>query len=62
MKDIDGLTPREAAEKLGVHPGTLANWRNWGMGPKFFRFGRFVRYRPEALKKYLEEHKRGHTA
>lgn len=57
------LTTREAAKLIGVHPGTLANWRVQGGGPPFKettvgRF-RFVRYRPEDVDKFVEKRKVG---
>lgn len=39
------LSPREAAERLGVSTMTLQRWRNIGRGPKFGRRGQVVRYR-----------------
>jgi hypothetical protein len=33
------LTPKQAAEFLGLAVGTLANWRVRGAGPRFFRLG-----------------------
>jgi hypothetical protein len=41
------LLPSEAAERLRITVGTLANWRMAGNGPQFLRFGRRVLY-PEA--------------
>lgn len=43
--DADLLDTHQAAEVLGVSPGTLENWRAEGKGPKFRRIGRLVRYR-----------------
>ena len=40
------LTPREAAEILGVPEGTLAQWRSQRRGPLFIKLeSRLVRYR-----------------
>ncbi len=39
------LTPRQAAARLQLSPGTLANWRALGQGPPFFRVGSRIRYR-----------------
>ncbi len=33
------FTRREAAQRLGVQPGTLAKWAYLGIGPKFFKLG-----------------------
>ncbi|HEY0931784.1 MAG TPA: helix-turn-helix domain-containing protein [Gemmatimonas sp.] len=47
------LTPRIAAEYLGLKPRTLANARCRGDGPKFTRvFGR-IRYRRSELDAWL---------
>jgi predicted site-specific integrase-resolvase len=50
------LTTREAAKLLGVHPGTLANWRMFGSGPTYkeTRVGkfRFIRYRREDIERF----------
>ncbi len=35
---------REAAERLGLSPGTLARYRITGAGPCYYRFGGCVRY------------------
>lgn len=40
----DYLDTAAAAAILGVHPGTLANWRSQGRGPQYVRVGRRVRY------------------
>jgi predicted site-specific integrase-resolvase len=33
------LDPKAQAERLGVTPKTLANWRYTGIGPPFFKYG-----------------------
>jgi hypothetical protein len=33
------LTSKQLAERWQMHPGSLANWRVQGKGPKFVRFG-----------------------
>ena len=38
------LTPPQAAELLGINPGTLAHMRFEGRGPAFYRAGRSIRY------------------
>jgi hypothetical protein len=37
--------PEVIAEVYGTSPGTLANWRMEGIGPKFYRVGRKILYR-----------------
>jgi Helix-turn-helix domain len=57
------LTEKEAAELLGVSVNTLQAWRLRKCGPPYVKLigsgtgpgRRPVRYRPEALEKYLEE-------
>ncbi|HTO43383.1 MAG TPA: helix-turn-helix domain-containing protein [Burkholderiales bacterium] len=48
------LRVAEAAKKLGVHPGTLANWRAWGTGPKFTRQGRTIVYKAAEIEKFAK--------
>jgi excisionase family DNA binding protein len=51
------LTPKEAAEFLGVPEGTLAQWRSQRRGPSYFKLeGRLVRYRASDLENYLSRH------
>jgi transposase-like protein len=47
--------PAAAARKLGVHPGTLANWRQWGFGPKFIKRGHRVWYAEKDLERFSKE-------
>ena len=43
-----------AAERLGVSPGTLQQWRHRGVGPEFVRIGsRAIRYRTDTLDSYM---------
>lgn len=64
------LSPREAAELLGVREGTLAAWRCRGKklppgerrGPPSLTVGRSVKYRESVLNAWLsarEEHVAG---
>ncbi len=48
------LTDVEVAERLGVSPFTVRAWRFKGIGPRFLKFGRAVRYRPEDVDAYLQ--------
>ncbi len=54
------LTPKQAAEFLGVSVDTLARWRVLGAGPAFVKFSRakqaLVRYRREDLERFIREH------
>ena len=49
------LTPKEAAEFLGIPEGTLAQWRSQRRGPPFIKLElRLVRYRVSELEAWLE--------
>ncbi|NNN36057.1 helix-turn-helix domain-containing protein [Streptomyces sp. S3(2020)] len=56
---IDLLTPREVAAQLRVHPGTLANWRYQGLGPKYTKLSAApnspVRYKRGDVEAYLRQ-------
>lgn len=47
------LTPAKLAEHLEVSTGTLANWRSAGTGPKYIRLSGVVRYRIDAIEKWI---------
>lgn len=47
------LTEREASDMLKVDPTTMRRWRRDGSGPAHLRIGRLVRYRPEAVERFL---------
>lgn len=49
------LTEQEAAEWLTVSVPTLRAWRAQRRAPNFVKLGAAVRYRPEELKKFIEE-------
>lgn len=49
----------EVAELLGMGPWTLRFWRTKGIGPKFFRIGRNIRYRLSDVEVWLENHTGG---
>jgi excisionase family DNA binding protein len=51
------LTPRQAADFLGVPEGTLAQWRSQRRGPSFIKLeGRLVRYRVSDVENYVCQH------
>lgn len=52
------VTPQEFADALGVHVGTLKQWRYRGVGPHFTVAERRVYYRIDDLKQYLAENAR----
>ena len=49
-EDSHYVDTREAAERLGLAPSTLARYRITGEGPWYYRFGGCVRYRWDALE------------
>jgi hypothetical protein len=46
------LTDVEVAIRLGVSRFTVRSWRLKGVGPRFLKMGRAVRYRPEDVQEY----------
>lgn len=55
------LSERQLADQLGVHRGTLTNWRSKGQGPAFQKVGRAVRYDPSTVAKWLRAQQRTRT-
>jgi predicted DNA-binding transcriptional regulator AlpA len=50
------LSPREAAQYLGVSVSTLKHWRAKNIGPKWrHRGARLVAYRPADLEQFLDD-------
>jgi excisionase family DNA binding protein len=47
------LTRRETAEYLALPERTLAAWAYKGIGPRFYKVGRWTRYRAEDLREWL---------
>jgi predicted DNA-binding transcriptional regulator AlpA len=47
------LNATEVAAMLGIPPSTLANWRYQGLGPRYLRVGRHVRYLAEDLDDWI---------
>ncbi len=46
------LTDVEVANRLGVSRFTVRSWRLKGVGPRFLKMGRAVRYRPQDVDDY----------
>jgi excisionase family DNA binding protein len=46
------LTDIQVAERLGVSRFTVRSWRMKGVGPRFMKMGRAVRYRPQDVDDY----------
>ena len=56
------LNESEAASYLGLKPQTLASWRHFGRyGLKFYKAGRYVRYRQADLDEWLNSRAAEHT-
>jgi excisionase family DNA binding protein len=47
------LTATEVAAMLGIPTSTLANWRYQGLGPRYLRIGRHVRYLVEDVDDWI---------
>ena len=53
----------QAAQYIGIKPGTLAKWRRHGHGPRFLRIGHnTVRYRKADVDAFLESRAQGGKA
>ena len=49
------LSTEEAAEVLGMNRSWLDRARVAGEGPSFVRLGRVVKYRPDDLRRFIEQ-------
>src|SRR4051794_8585309 len=49
------LTDVEVAERLGVSRFTVRSWRLKGVGPRFLKMGRAVRYRSEDVDEFEQQ-------
>lgn len=56
------LTTNQAAPRVGVSAGTLANWRVQGIGPKFIRAGSRVVYDPADIEAWKATRRVGSTS
>jgi excisionase family DNA binding protein len=48
------VSVKELAELLQVSVKTIYDWRYRGLGPKAIRVGRYVRYEPDEIERWLE--------
>ena len=55
------LTPADLAARLQAPAKTLAEWRSRGIGPRFVKVGRHVRYSQLDIDAWLAEQTRGGT-
>jgi hypothetical protein len=56
------LLPKEAAARMRVSVGTLANWRTAGEGPRYIKWGRKVLYPLPEIEAFEQKHLRSSTA
>lgn len=56
------VSPADAARRLGLQPGTLANMRYRGDGPAYIRVGNRIRYRLTDLADWLDARVRTSTS
>ena len=56
------LTPQEVAKALNMKTSSMATWRVKGIGPKFLKCGKSIRYRPEDVDSWLANQERNNTA
>jgi excisionase family DNA binding protein len=50
--ELRALNEGQVAERLGVSRFTVRAWRRKGLGPRFLKMGRMVRYRLEDVQEY----------
>lgn len=55
------LTTEELANRWGMNPTTLCNWRVAGRGPKFMKFGKNVLYALSDIEEYEANNKKRST-
>ena len=55
------LTTPQAAAYLGLAPRTLEQWRRDGIGPRWAKLNRAVRYRRLDLDEFVEQNLRANT-
>jgi len=56
------LTTKQAADRLGLKPGTLEAWRVRGGGPIYVKFGKAVRYPDHNLDAFEKGNERNNTS
>jgi hypothetical protein len=55
------MSTRMVADQLGVSARTPPEWRRRGIGPRWFRVGRLVRYRAEDVAAFIRDCESGET-
>ena len=56
------LDTNQLAEQLLNKSNTIEGWRIKGVGPRYIKIGRLVRYRPEDVELWLEAQTRNSTS
>jgi predicted site-specific integrase-resolvase len=56
------LTPDQVAERYQISPDSLKEWRYKGVGPKYLRIGKRVRYREADLERWEQEREAANRA
>jgi len=56
------LDPKYVANTVGVKVATLAQWRYRGIGPRFIKVGKLVRYSEDDLQEYIQQRTRTGTS
>ena len=54
-KDEAALDVTETAKLIGVTPSALRKWKFLGAGPAYFKAGHLVRYRRDAVLRWIQE-------
>jgi predicted DNA-binding transcriptional regulator AlpA len=49
------MNETQVSEKIQVSLACLRRWRLLGAGPEYIKVGPLVRYRPEAIDRWIEE-------
>lgn len=55
------LNTKQAARLLGTSPRTMEDWRLTGLGPRFVKLGRMVRYQVRDLVEFIDRNSFGST-
>ena len=48
------LDEDEASRELGVKSQTMSAWRYRGVGPRYIKVGKLVKYTPSFLREYIQ--------
>ncbi|WP_299166982.1 AlpA family transcriptional regulator [uncultured Arthrobacter sp.] len=51
---LDLLTPEDLAQRLGMSVAALSQWRYRGVGPKFIKAGKTIRYRVSDVESWMD--------